>query len=154
METDRVLSVAAEPRCTAVEIVGKESPARLLAILDEGEAALPWTWLEITRDGGSCRVRAVRPDPAPDEGAMHQRARGSSAIVHCCRDLAVVSLVGEGILARTDLLSDAVGALGGAGIEVRSSRTASLAVSFLIESSQVEDAVRLLHGRFVEPRVS
>lgn len=149
MESERILSVAAEPHCTAVEIVGKETPQRLLAILDEGNAASLWTWIDVAHEGSSCSVRAVHPDPVPDEAVMRERARGTTAVVHCCRDLAVVSIVGEGILARADILLEALNVLQEAGIDVRSSRTATLTVSFLIESARVPEAVRLLHDRFV-----
>jgi len=150
METERILSVALEPHCTGIEIIGKEKAQRLLAILDEGPTAPPWTWVEVNQDGDSMRVRAVRADPGPNEAAMRERSRGTSAVIRCCSGLAAVSLVGEGILARPDLLAEAVGALDDAGIEVRSSRTASMAVSFLIEGAHAEKAARLLHARFVE----
>jgi aspartokinase len=64
----------------------------------------------------------------------------------------VVSLIGEGIVARPDLLGEAMTVLEKAGIEPKSCRTASLAVSFVIDGPKAPDAVRLLHERFIEAK--
>jgi aspartate kinase len=150
MESDRILSVAMEARCVAVELEGKANAQALLAILDEGPAAVPWTWCEVQVMADGVRVRAMRPEPGPDEQQLRDRCRGTKAVVRVCRGLAVVSLIGEGILARPELLGEAMAVLEKAGIELKSCRTASLAVSFVIDGPKAPDAVRLLHERFIE----
>lgn len=152
MESDRILSVAMEARCVAVEIEGKASAQTLLSILDEGSAAVPWTWCEVQVMADRTRVRAMRPEPGPDEQMLQQRSRGTNAVVRVCRGLAVVSLIGEGIVARPDLLGEAMTVLEQAGIEPKSCRTASLAVSFVIDGPKAPDAVRLLHERFIDTK--
>ncbi len=152
MESDRILSVAMEARCVAVEIEGKANAQTLLAILDEGPTAVPWTWCEVQVMADATRVRAMRPEPGPDEQQLRNRCRGTNAIVRVCRGLAVVSLIGEGIVARPDLLGEAMTVLEKAGIEPKSCRTASLAVSFVIDGPKAPDAVRLLHERFIETK--
>ena len=152
MESDRILSVAMEARCVAVEIEGKASAQILLSILDEGPAAVPWTWCEVQVMADGTRVRAMRPEPGPDEQQLRNRSRGTNAVVRVCRGLAVVSLIGEGIVARPELLGEAMTVLETAGIEVKSCRTASLSVSFVIDGPKAPDAVRLLHERFIETK--
>jgi aspartate kinase len=151
MESDSVLSIALEGRCISVRLEGKMQLGAMLALLDEGPA---WTWIETWRHGDRNGVRAVRPESS-ESGDLRDRAAIAGLEIEFQRDLAVVSLVGEGILAQPALARDVVDALAAAGILVHAARTGSLFLSFLIDREHGAEATRLLHERYVEsPRAS
>ncbi len=147
MESERVVSVALEPRCVAVEVEAQAPAATLLRILEASPA--PWTWIDVHRSAEVTRVRAVRPEADLDETSLRERCREPKAILRICRDLAVVSLIGEGILSRPDPIAEADEILEKNGITPGSARTGSLSVSFVVEASRAADAVRLLHDHFI-----
>ncbi|MDM7914675.1 MAG: hypothetical protein QUU85_05330, partial [Candidatus Eisenbacteria bacterium] len=150
LETDRIVSVALEPRCVAIEVEGDGDASTLLGVLEADPAAI-WTWVEThPLAPGKVLVRGVAPAPGPNEEALRERCRPHRAICRVCRDVAVVSLVGEGILSRPALLAEAWKRLSEAGVEVRAARSASLSLSYLVAESQAGDAVRCLHAAFLE----
>ena len=149
MESDRILSIALEARCVTVEVEGNAPADKLLAVLGEEGGAAPWTWVEAQVLQNRAVVRGVCPEPGPDESRLLARTRGFGGTVRVCRDLAVVSLVGEGILARPELLAQVHAHMTEAGISVHCARSSSLSLSFLIDAARAEEAVRLLHKRFV-----
>lgn len=147
MESDRILSVALEPRCIAVEVEARAPAAELLRILDDSTG--PWSWVEVQRTSETARVRGIRPEPGLDEIALRDRCRGTNAVLRICRDLAVVSLIGEGILARPEVIAEADGVLEKNGIIPNAVRTASFSLSFLVDAARGPDAIRLLHDHFI-----
>lgn len=147
MESERVLSISLEPRCIAVEVEARAPAAELLRILDESTG--PWSWVEVQRTSEVARVRAIRPEPGLDEIALRERCRGTNAILRICRDLAAVSLIGEGILSRPEVIAEADSILEKNGIIPNTVRTASFSLSFLVEAGRGPDAVRLLHDHFI-----
>lgn len=150
-ETERILSVALERACVAVEIAGTGPAANLLALIDEPPTSSPWTWIATASDGQQSFVRGVCPAPGPDEEALRARAGAIGASIRVQRGLSAASMVGEGILARANLMREAIECLESAGIRVIATHTGSLSLSFLVEEASAPRAAHLLHDRFVAP---
>jgi aspartokinase len=148
-ESERILSVALEGKCTMVEIEGKSSSSDLAALLTDSSGAASWLWVEaFPRSSGSV-VRGVCAESGFDEPALDEAVRRHGVQVHIQRKLAVASLVGEGILARPALLHEALACLSKARINVVAARSGSLSLSFLVEESAAARTVQILHDRFV-----
>ncbi len=150
METDRILSVALEPHCVAIEAEGKLPPDETLRRIagDAGETS--WSWIDVETRPGGCLLRAVRPIREGEAaGSIHPSTEPGLAI-RVNENLGIVSLVGEGIAARGGLLAEAATCLRRGEIEVVSARTSSLSISFLVRSEDGPKAVRFLHKQFVE----
>lgn len=150
MESDRILSIALEPKCLSIEIEGKMNAADLLGLLGPESANSPWTWVETVNRGETTLVRAVLPEPAKEEDDYDVRAASVGADIRISRNLSIVSLVGEAILTRPERMSEAHRLLDAAGIEVLTARSASLSLSFLVDVQHAEKATRLLHDQFVK----
>jgi aspartate kinase len=153
-ESDRILSVALESHCTLVEIEGCHALSKLAALLDDVSAPQVWLWVESLAGESKNVVRGVCAGSGPDSKRLGEAIVKSGAAVHIHSELAVASLVGEGILARPSLLREALDSIVEAGIEVRAARSGSLSLSFLVEKRRAADLVRLLHDRFVTAETS
>lgn len=152
IESDRILSVALESRCMMIQIEGQQGMSwqtTLAGILEEVAGPSSWLWVESFDGPQGTVVRGVCTAPGLDDRKLGDAVRGRGAKVQVHRDLAVASMVGEGILARPALLVQALQVLGEAGIEVAAARSGSLSISFVVPSHQAAEAVRLLHDRFV-----
>jgi aspartate kinase len=149
MESNRILSVALEPRCVSVEIGGKFPPAELLSLIQAGPDVSTWSWVETQQVAGGSIVRGVCREGAGSVERLQERAMEMGAGARVTRDLAIVSLVGEGILSRPSLLIEAIRCLAEAEISIAAARSASLSLSFLLDTKRAEEAVRLLHDRFI-----
>lgn len=150
IESDRILSVALEPRCVALEIAGRPAPEELLALLEiEGS---DWSWIDVQRMPRGGIVRAVRPGTSPPGASFEERARALEVSVRHRDDLAIVSLVGEGIVTRPGLAAELLGLLREVEIDVEATRTATVSLSLLVSAEKAAEAVRVLHKRYVEER--
>lgn len=149
METDRILSVACECSCALVEIEADGAAKGLVALLEEDGTAALWSWVETEAREGKARVRGVCADRPERLETIARRSSAAGARARVVRDLALVSLVGEGILDRPDLLGQALEILERLGIEVIMTRTAGLSASLLLPSARADDAVRALHSGLV-----
>jgi aspartate kinase len=159
MESERILGVALESPVTWGRVTrpahrGPHGAAPPGAPGDAGAGGEPSVlWYSQTElPGGSELVQwIVLPEPTAD--AWNEAGRwGPEARVQVEREGALVSLVGEGILADGALLARARRSLDDAGIEVWASFAASLALSFLVPEAAGEEATRRLHQDLVESR--
>jgi aspartate kinase len=150
MESDRILSVALEPRCVAVEIKGRSSPAELLKLLESDDPGCPWTWIKTHRQDGETLIHAVRPETEAEQKKSGSQANSAGAQVEVVRNLAIVSLVGEALLTRPEIHGESLEILDKAGIAVSATHSTGLSLSLLVSSSAAVQAVKLLHSRFVE----
>ena len=66
------------------------------------------------------------------------------------REVALVSVVGEAVLAEAELLRRVESILAQASIPVRGTHTGSLSLSLLVPAAQADAALRLLHHELVE----
>jgi aspartokinase len=115
--------------------------AAMAGILTKPQALLVWVEFRRTQGrscGGLLGTRHTTSSVRPP--GVESQVR---------RDLAVASLVGEGILARPALLMEALASLAEAQIEVTAARSGSLSLSFVVSGPDAAEAVRLLHDRFV-----
>ncbi len=149
MESERILGVALESPVTWVRVripagaapgpaTEPEAPPRFLFFsrlqLPDGSS-----WVEFASTGDT------------DTGAWARTehwGRGSEVSVET--DAALISLVGEGILAQGDIVRRSETALHGGGIPVWGVHTGTLSLSILAPAAQGEDAVRRLHAEFLE----
>jgi len=122
------------------------SPADLLSLLDDRAVAGKQlhifsgrTNVVISRENlhDEVRFREVL------ESGLHGRAR-------LVDGLAAVSVVGAGINATYANVRTGSQALGEAGIQPSGIATSSFRITWMIPRDRTEDAVRLLHGRFIE----
>lgn len=148
-ESDRILSVALEGHCVAVEIEARRAAAELVSILEDAAGPVPWLWVEAVSGISGSVARGVCAEPGPDEKMLGEAVARSGVKVQIRRGLAAASLVGEGILARPGLLRESLDCLSSAGLDVVAARSGSLSLSFLVEGADAAEAVRVLHSRFV-----
>lgn len=86
------LRIQHEGRCISICREGTMQFGAMLALLYDGPS---WTWIETWRHGDRNGLRAVRPE-SHDTGDLRDRAPIARLGIELQRDLAVVSLVGEG----------------------------------------------------------
>jgi aspartate kinase len=149
LESDSLLSVALERSCALVELESEGDPATLLRLLDEEEVRGAWSWVETERRAASWVVRAVLPETPERCQAIASLADRPGVRLRLTRELALVSLVGEGILDRPGLLADAHACLAAEAIGAEAARSSHLSLSFLVPRAAGGAAVRVLHDRFV-----
>jgi len=88
---------------------------------------------------------------------LHEEARVRAALaarfgdrVRIADTLGAVSVIGAGINASFDNLRRGSNALAAAGIDVSGISTSSFRITWMIDRSRLDDAVRLLHRTFIE----
>jgi aspartate kinase len=88
---------------------------------------------------------------------LHEEARVRGALgarfgdgVRVADTLGALSVVGAGINASFENVRRGSTALAGAGIDVAGIATSSFRITWMIDRSRLEDAVRLLHATFIE----
>src|SRR4051794_39063221 len=91
---------------------------------------------------------------------LHEEARVRAALastfggaVHVSDTLGAISVVGAGINASFDNLRGASTALAGAGIAIQGIATSSFRITWTIDRTRVDEAVRLLHATFLEDTI-
>ncbi|MBW8862593.1 MAG: aspartate kinase [Acidobacteria bacterium] len=91
---------------------------------------------------------------------LHEEARVRAALastfggaVHVSDTLGAISVVGAGINASFDNLRRASAALAGAGIAIQGIATSSFRITWTIDRTRVDEAVRLLHATFLEDTI-
>lgn len=146
MESDRVLGVALE------------SPARWVRVtVPAGTSGLPTEgaplFLYFTRTllpGGDTLVQFAAAEDANLEGWLDPTRWGAGARVEVEPRAAVISLVGEGVLASGEMLRRAESILAAEGIPTWGIHTGTLSLSILLAEAHAEAATRLLHRELVE----
>jgi aspartate kinase len=91
---------------------------------------------------------------------LHEEARVRAALaatfggaVHVSDTLGAISVVGAGINASFDNLRRASAALAGAGIAIQGIATSSFRITWTIDRTRLDEAVRLLHSTFLEETI-
>ncbi|MCA9757623.1 MAG: aspartate kinase [Candidatus Eisenbacteria bacterium] len=146
MESDRIVAVALESPVHWLRAAQPKdaSPPR---VRSQGTCLLSFS--ERTEDG-TRRWHWVLPAGASPEEWNDQESWGSGATLHLERNLALVTLVGDGAHLGAMHLFEAEATLSAAGIPTVLSQTGAHALSFLVPEEKGEDASRLLHQRFLE----
>jgi aspartate kinase len=124
--------------------------ADLLALLDERGVA--GKQLHIFGDRTQVAVSRQNLHDEPDlKEALHARFNGRARLVD---GWAAVSVVGAGINATHENVRAGADALAGAGITPAATATSSFRITWMIPRERTDDAVRILHHRFIESGVS
>jgi aspartate kinase len=168
MESDRVLGVALgspvrwvrvtiPPQAPAAPSV-ESSPAPVSDTRSLSPTAAPpadgsplFLFFSRTRlPDGSALVQFAAAEDEDVQAWLDPARWGAGAVVVVEAQAALVSLVGEGVLASGDVLRRAESTLSMAGVAVWGLQTGTLSVSMLVPSDQGETATRLLHREMVE----
>ena len=139
-----VVGVASERDILMLE--SESQPADVLALLEE--RGVPGKQLHIFRDRTTI---AISRENLHDE--QHLRDSVTACLGSRARmvdGLAAVSVVGAGINATYANVRAGAGALAAAGIEPAGASTSSFRITWMIPRERTDEAVRLLHARFIE----
>ena len=139
-----VVGVASERDILMLE--SESQPADVLALLEE--RGVPGKQLHIFRDRTTI---AISRENVHDEQRLRDSVStrlGSRA--RMVDGLAAVSVVGAGINATYANVRAGAGALAAAGIEPAGASTSSFRITWMIPRERTDEAVRLLHARFIE----
>lgn len=122
------------------------SALRVLALLDAHKVA-----------GKQLHVADDRLTLVVSRENLHEEARVRQALaaafgdaVQIVDDLGAVSVVGAGINASFDNVRRGTTALDGAGMMSRGVATSSFRITWMVDRTRLDDAVRLLHRTFIE----
>jgi aspartate kinase len=153
MESDRVLGVALESPVRWVRVsvpAAAAIPAAARLPLPPEGAPLFLFFERTLLPAGDALVQFAAAEDVDLEGWLDPTRWGAGARVEVEPQAAVVSLVGEGVLASGDLLRRAESILAGAGMPTWGLHTGTLSLSILTDAAHAEEATRLLHREFVE----
>ncbi len=157
METDRILGIAVESPVHWIRIAlpaPRPDPADQSAAADslappEGSPSL-LCFRRTQLPDGSSLVEFIAL-PGPECQPWLEAARwGPQARIHVERGAALVSLVGEGVVADGGVMRRALGSLERAAIPSWAIHTGTLSVSFVVPEGRGEQAARALHADLVE----
>jgi aspartate kinase len=139
-----IVGVASERDVVVLESSG--SAADVLALLDE--RGVPGKQLHIFDDRTTVVIsRENLHDESRLREAIDRRAAAGTQFVD---GLAAVSVVGGGINATYGNVRAGIDTLKASGIEPRGTATSSFRITWMVARDRMEDAVRLLHRRFIE----
>jgi aspartate kinase len=175
MESDRILGVALESPVRWVRVtVPAGRPLREATPPTDGDSAAPVPapaspahgraphplpshgaplFLFFARTllpGGDSLVQFAVTDDSDTDGWLDAARWGAGASVEVEPRAAVISLVGEGVLASGEMLRRAESLLAAEGIPTWGLHTGTLSLSILLAAAQAEAATRLLHRELVE----
>ncbi|MEZ4649186.1 MAG: aspartate kinase [Candidatus Eisenbacteria bacterium] len=146
MESDRIVAVALESPVHWLRAVQpKDAPPP--ALRSQGTCLVSFS--ERTEDG-TRRWHWVLPEGASPEEWNDQESWGAGASLHLERNLALVTLIGDGAHLGSTRLFEAESTLSAAGIPTLLSQTGAHALSFLVPEDRGEEASRLLHDALLE----
>ena len=141
-----VVGVASERDVVVLDSSG--STADVLALLDE--RGVPGKQLHIFDDRTTVVIsRENLHDESRLREAIDRRAAAGARFVD---GLAAVSVVGAGINATYGNVRAGTDALRTSGIEPRGTATSSFRITWMVARDRMDEAVRVLHGRFIESR--
>jgi aspartate kinase len=139
-----VVGVASERDVIVLD--GDCSPTDLLAVLDERAAS--GKQLHIWTDRTNVVIsRENLHDESRLREVLQSRFQGRASLVD---GLAAVSVVGAGINATYANVRAGSDALAGIGITPSGTATSSFRITWMIPRPRTDDAVRILHRRFIE----
>ena len=151
MESDRILGVALESPVRWVRVsVPAETPAGQSALLPSEGTPLFLFFARTMLPGGDTLVQFAATEDADLDGWLDPNRWGAGASVEVEPQAAVISLVGEGVLACGDMLRRAESILATEGIPTWGLHTGTLSLSILLAETHAEAATRLLHRELVE----
>ena len=126
------------------------SAADILALLDE--RSVPGKQLHVFDDRTTV---VISRDNLHDESrlreALERRAADGARLVD---GLAAVSVVGAGINATYGNVRAGTDTLRTSGIEPRGTATSSFRITWMVARDRMDDAVRVLHRRFIESQTA
>ena len=141
-----VVGVASERDVVVLDSSG--STADVLALLDE--RGVPGKQLHIFDDRTTVVIsRENLHDESRLREAIDRRAAAGARFVD---GLAAVSVVGAGINATYGNVRAGTDALTTSGIEPRGTATSSFRITWMVARDRMDEAVRVLHRRFIESR--
>ena len=139
-----VVGVASERDVIVLDSAADASD--VLTLLDE--RAVPGKQLHVFANHTTVAIsRENLHDETRLRDALHSRFRGKAELVD---GLAAVSVVGAGINATYSNVRAGNEALRASGIEPRGTATSSFRITWMIQRDRMEEAVRVLHRRFIE----
>ena len=151
MESDRILGVALESPVRWVRVtVPAETPDGRTAPLPSGGTPLFLFFARTLLPGGDTLVQFAVTEDADLDGWLDPNRWGVGASVEVEPQAAVISLVGEGVLACGDMLRRAESILATEDIPIWGLHTGTLSLSILLAERHAEAATRLLHQELVE----
>jgi aspartate kinase len=132
-------------------VVSARFPAEELRAFAEvaGQLDVPLLDVAWTPAGGTCAIPLANvPDWGARRGKLEERVRGLALEA----DVALTSIVGDGLTTGSRALPRFLGVLGEAGVAVRAVHASPLRIAATIESARLADAQRALHAGFVVER--
>jgi aspartate kinase len=141
-----VVGVASERDIIILE--GDAAPADVLALLDE--RGVPGKQLHIFNDRTTVAISRenLHDEPRLRE-ALETRLGGRARLLD---GMGAVSVVGAGINATYTNVRTGAEVLGAIGLVPAGTATSSFRITWMIPRERTNDAVRALHGRFIEAR--
>jgi aspartate kinase len=143
-----VVGVASERDVVLLD--SSAAAADLLALLDD--RGVPGKQLHVFGDRTTVVIsRENLHDEQQLRAAISERFANLATLVD---GLAAVSVIGAGINATYRNVRTGDEALRGAGIEPRGAATSSFRITWMVPRERMEEAVRVLHRRYIESRQS
>ena len=143
-----VVGVASERDVVLLD--SSAAAADLLALLDD--RGVPGKQLHVFGDRTTVVIsRENLHDEQQLRAAVSERFANRATLID---GLAAVSVIGAGINATYRNVRTGDEALRGAGIEPRGAATSSFRITWMVPRERMEEAVRVLHRRFIESRQS
>ena len=151
MEGDKILGVALESPVTWARVIAPP----LARVELPAESALPFLTFRRTRlpDDSTFIEWTALPD-AGGEAWLSPSSWPVGTTFAVDRAVALVSIVGEAVLADADLLRQVEGLLASAGTSLLASHTGSLSLSLLVPVADGDAVTRLLHRSLIERSAS
>lgn len=150
MEQERVLAVAQESPVTWLRI-WREGPPETPPPADSGRREVSVLLASsVSLPGGSTLEQWIAAPEELPEGWLTPDAWGAGARVEIEREVALVSLVGDGTMVAADLIGRARACLEQARIPVLLLHSGSLSLSFLVPEARSKDATKALHAELIE----
>jgi aspartate kinase len=141
-----IVGVASERDVLVLSSDGSAGPGEILSFLDEHKVA-----------GKQLHVAGDRLTLVMSRENLHEEARVRAdlaarfgARVHLADHLGALSVVGAGINASFENVRKGSSALSDAGIAVDGLSTSSFRITWTIERTRLDEAVRLLHETFID----
>jgi aspartate kinase len=122
-------------------------PGDVLALLDEHKVA----GKQLHVSGGRLTLVVSRENLHAETQVREALAARFGGQVRVADTLGAISVVGAGINASFDNLRRGSDALTASGASIEGVATSSFRITWMIDRAGLDDAVRLLHGTFIEP---
>ncbi len=149
METNRILAIALESPVCRIRVTLPDAGSTSVADRVNAPDGTSLLFYGARNEAGERECCWILPTSAPIDTWLDPANWPEGSLPRVDRDLALVSLIGEGAHLQVETILRAEELLHEAGVKVESSQTGAHSLSFLIDEASGETASRLLHDHFI-----